>query len=292
MKKKSKIKSVTKIRCLLFLLVTILSFYNSLFSQESDSIIVFPRPVNKSTMLLIGHSNLYDTYLSPLEYKGTSLRVMNERMSRLPWFNRSLIKQQIIDLEVALADNPAKTASEYWFMLNYRLGAHHEFLKVGDFRLRAGGIWDVALGVLYNERNGNNPASARAYTNLNLSIMAFYNWNRFTFRWQMDTPMMGILFSPKYGQSYYEISLGNSVGVVNFASLHNQRALRNYMTIDFPIAKITLRAGYLGSFYQTRVHSLQTHTYSNSFVIGFVTESINISGAKSRNKVNWNSCYY
>lgn len=266
---------------------------NTLTAQEleNDSISL-PHPVNKATLIGIGSSNLYDTYLSPLKYTGLSLRVFNERTSRLHWATDKFIKQQIIDFEFALTDNPAKTANEYWIMLNYRLGGHYEVINTGDFRLRAGALWDVSLGVLFNQRNGNNPASARAYTNLNLSATAFYNWKKFTFRWQVDTPVVGVLFSPRFGQSYYEISLGNSVGVVNFASIHNQRALRNYITVDYPIGKITIRAGYLGSHYQTKVNNINTHTYSNSFVIGLVTESLNISGAKSRKVPKWNSSFY
>lgn len=269
-----------------------LLFCNTANAQENDSIIIFPRPVNHATTIGIGNANLYDTYLSPLKYKGTSIRVTNERMSRLKWFDSKVFKQQIIDFEFAWADNPANTASEYWLMLNYRLGGHYELINDGKFRLRAGAIWDAGLGVLYNQRNGNNPASARVYTNLNLSAIAFYSWNKFTFRWQMDTPFMGVMFSPKYGQSYYEISIRNSLNCVNFSSFHNVRALRNYITVDYPIWNITLRGGYLGSFYQTKVHDINTHTYSNSFVIGLVKESINLSGAKTKKKVNWDSSYY
>ncbi|NDV67817.1 DUF3316 domain-containing protein [Dysgonomonas sp. 25] len=277
----------------LFLLLTLLFLLCGVDAraQEND-VPVLPNPVNSATMIAIGNTNLYDTYLSPLKYKGTSIRVMNERMNRLSWFDGKFVKQQVIDLELAIGDNPAKTASEYWLMLNYRLGGHYDIWQAGDFKLRAGGIWDASLGVLYNERNGNNPASARAYTNLNFSVIGIYSWKDFTFRWQMDTPFAGIMFSPRFGQSYYEISLGNSVGNVNFASFHNQRALRNYITVDFPVWKFTVRAGYLGSFYQTKVHSINTHTYSNSFVIGLVKESINLSGGKAKDKRYINSCYY
>lgn len=291
MQMKTKISRYpTRLFAVIFSIIC-LTICNNLSAQENDSISL-PHPVNKATLIGIGSSNLYDTYLSPLEYKGTSIRVFNERMSRLGWASDKFIKQQIIDLELAMAQNPAKTASEYWLMLNYRLGGHYELINSGNFRLRAGALWEASLGVLFNERNGNNPASARAYTNINLSAIAFYSVGKFTFRWQLDTPVAGMLFSPRYGQSYYEISLGNSVDVVNFSSLHNQRALRNYVTVDYPIGKITLRAGYLGSHYQTKVHDINTHTYSNSFVIGFVTESVNISGAKSRKVPKWNSSFY
>ena len=246
-----------------------------------------PLTTNNTITASIGSANMYDTYLSPLEYKGYSIHLMYEQMRRTTWFDYKFNKQQIIELEFAKGDSPAKNVTEYWGMLNYRLGGHYSIYRTNRLRLGIGGLWGVNAGVLYNERNGNNPATARGYTNLELSVTASYKFKRFAVRWQMDSPLIGMLFSPKYGQSYYEISLGNSVGVVNFASLHNQRALRNYLTVDIPIQNYTIRVGYLGSWYQTKVHNIQTHHYTNNFVIGFPIEGVKRSREKARNNY-WN----
>jgi hypothetical protein len=251
-----------------------------------------PLPVNNATLIGIGNIELYDTYLSPLKYKGTSFRLLNERMKQSRRFNHRFVSQQLIELELALAENPAGNAMEYWLMLGYNWGGHFNLLKTDKFRLSAGGLWNVSAGVLYNERNGNNPASARIYSNINLSAIAFYKLRNATFRWQIDTPVAGVLFSPNFGQSYYEISLGNTVGTANFASFHNQRALRNYVTVDFPLGNFSFRLGYLGAYRQTKVHGLQTHTYSNNFTIGLVSESINLSGNKLKKNKSIKSSYY
>ncbi len=208
-------------------------------------------------------------------------------MRRTTWFDYKFYKQQVFELEFAKGDSPAKNVSEYWALASYRIGGHYIVYNTDQFRFGVGGLWDINAGVLYNERNGNNPASARGYTNLNLSLTASYKLKWFAVRWQMDTPFMGMLFSPRYGQSYYEMSLGNSVGVVNFASLHNQRALRNYITVDVPIYKYTIRVGYLGAFYQTKVHNIQTHHYTNNFVIGFPVEGVKRPKEKAENNY-WN----
>lgn len=43
------------------------------------------RYVMRSTMAGVGHSNVFETYLSPLEYSGTEVRFMHEsmRMTRM-----------------------------------------------------------------------------------------------------------------------------------------------------------------------------------------------------------------
>ncbi len=270
--------------CLVYCLLSA----SSLYAQSEDKI----TSTNNATLIGIGSSNLYDTYLSPLKYTGTSLHLFNERMRKSSWFDNKFTKQQLVDIELSKTNNPIGNATQYSILGEYSWGGHYNLVKTNKFRFSAGGLWNIAGGVIYNQRNSNNPASAKAYTNINLSAIAFYNWKSITFRGQLDAPVAGIVFSPHYGQSYYEISLGNSVGVVNFASLHNQRALRTYFTADIPISKISIRIGYLGSFYQTKIHDLQTHNYSNSFVIGFVSESINFSGNKlKKNKIIDSSFY-
>lgn len=241
-----------------------------------------PLRTNNTISASIGSANMYDTYLSPLEYKGFSIHLMYEQMRRTTWFDYKFYKQQIFELDLSKGDNPAKNVSEYWALLSYRIGGHYMVYNTDNFRLGLGGLWDINGGVLYNERNGNNPASARAYSNLNLSVTASYKFKWGAVRWQIDSPFMGILFSPKYGQSYYEISLGNSVGLVNFASYHNQRSLRNYISMDIPINKYTIRVGYMGSWYQTKVNEIQTHQYTNSFVIGLPIEGVKKPKEKAR----------
>lgn len=249
-----------------------------------DSLIFPELRTNNTLSVSIGTANMYDTYLSPLEYKGFSIHLMYEQMRRTTWFDYKFYKQQFFEIDLAKGDNPSKNASEYWFLASYSLGGHYRVYNSDGLRVGIGGLWDINAGVLYNERNGNNPATARAYSNLNLSLQASYKLKHCAIRWQLDTPFMGVLFSPRYGQSYYEISLGNTVDVVNFASLHNQRALRNYITVDIPINTYTLRVGYLGSWSQTKVQNIQTHHYTNSFVIGFPIEGVKKSKGKAKNR--------
>lgn len=280
-------QSITLFICYLFT-ISILCAQNDDNTEEDKRYF----SVNNSTLFGIGTANLYDTYLSPLEYKGTSFRLLNERMKKTSWFNYKFSWQQFIEVEFSSIENPAKNAREYSLLAGYSWGGHYNLINTEKFRFSAGGSWSLNGGVLYNQRNSNNPASARAFTNINLSAIAFYKWKNIMFRGQLSSPLIGVLFSPEYGQSYYEISLGNSVKVINFASLHNQRALRAYLTADILISKYSVRLGYLGNFYQTKVHNIQTHNYTSSLIIGLVFESINLSGNRIKNNKIIDSSYY
>ena len=93
--------------------------------------------------------------------------------------------------------------------------------------------------------------------------------------------MIGLMFSPHYGQSYYEIfSLGNSSGVIQFPSLHNQPSLRQMLSVDLPIGYTKMRFSYLADLQQYKVNNIKTHTYSHVFMVGFVKDLYRIRNKK------------
>ena len=100
-------------------------------------------------------------------------------------------------------------------------------------------------------------------------------------RYQVNLPVMGVMFSPHYGQSYYEIfSLGNSNGVIKFTSLHNQPSLRQMLSVDLPIGYTKMRFSYLADLQQSNVNNIKTHTYSHVFMVGFVKDLYRIRNKK------------
>ncbi|MFV0546428.1 MAG: DUF3316 domain-containing protein [Bacteroides sp.] len=266
-----------KILCLLFF-----AFAAASVVAQNDSL-TLSKPfwtVNKTTSIGYGQANVYDTYLSPLEYEGHSYSFLHERVSRIHFFENKLIKQQMFSLNFTGTDNPAKNSSEYSVLLEYRLGAHYPVWQHGNLRVRAGGIWNIGGGAIYNEHNSNNPVSAKAFTNLNLSAQAFFCLKSVLFRWQLDLPVVGVFFMPEYGESYYEISLGNHPNSVHFASFHNQRAIQSYLSADFPVSNWTIRLGLQNTRNQTKANDLTSHIYTNTLMIGLVSESLNLSGKK------------
>lgn len=261
----------------------------SLFAQEDNALM----PTNRSTVVGVGRSTLVDTYLSPLDYTGTGLSILSETFRKAGFINDKLVLQQQFAIDVAFTKNPAHTSSEYYGNISYKIKTLYPIIKIDNFKLLAGGGVQAGLGGIYNVRNSNNPGSIKTSVNLDLSAMALYNWNRFTFRWQLSTPFVGMFFSPAYGQSYYEIfSLGNDGGTVQLASFNNYLALQNYITVDIPIKNVTLRTGYLGGYYKTDVNNIYTNIVSHQFVLGFAVESLNFGGKKIKKTKLFDSVYY
>ncbi len=277
------------------ILVTLIFFF-CLFAQKGfaqDSINI-TTPVNfsyRSTLLGIGSYSIRDTYLSPEEYTGWGINLLSDLMKMTNKLKGKLSTQQLIMVDFASTKNNTETASDYYIMLDYGYGGHYHFKPISNLRLLAGMKANVNLGAIYNTRNTNNPVSAKAGVNLNFSGMADYKFHigkqPLSIRYQMDMPFFGCMFSPHYGQSYYEISLGNHDDLVHVSSFGNLFAMKNYLTIEIPLKYFTIRTTYLNNIYQTDICELKTQIHSNSFMIGFVKEVFSMPKGKKLNKENY-----
>lgn len=260
-----------------------------------------PRSTNESTMIGIGSYNLRDTYLSPstnINYTGWMARILNDRMKVTKLADYKISRQQMINVEFGSTRNGAETANEYAGFVDYSLGYHYRFdrLPIAGLKVLTGASARLSGGFIYNTRNSNNPVSGKGDLDLNLSAMAIYGFKiknfPLTLRYQMEMPLAGTLFSINRGQPYYFLSEGNTEGIIRFTSLHNKFAMKNYLTVDIPVAGFTIRTGYMNSMYRTDVNGIKTHVLSNAFMIGVVKEFISFGGKRLRNAHRHSSAYY
>lgn len=235
------------------------------------------RIIIRATLYGVGFTNVFDTYLSPQEYKGIDFRISRESMRMTKWMDGNVSQQTFFQADLGYTHNRVGNNNTFSGLANWNYGLHYNFPITPNFKLLAGGVADLNGGFVYNLRNGNNPAQARAYVSLAASGMAIWNLrikNRpVTLRYQLNLPLMGVMFSPNYGQSYYEIfTLGHWDGVIKFTSLHNQPSLRQMLTADFPVGRARMRFAYIWDAQQAKVNEIKMHTYSHVFMVGFVKE--------------------
>ena len=235
----------------------------------------------------VGFTNVFATYLSPQEYKGVDFRISRESMRMTKWMNGNVSLQSFFQADLGYTHNRVDNNNTFSGLANWNYGLHYNFPITPNFKLLAGGLIDLNGGFVYNLRNGNNPAQARAYINLDASGMAIWDLRiknyPISLRYQVNLPFAGIMFSPNYGQSYYEIfTLGNWNGVINFTSLHNQPSLRQMLTVDFPVGRAKMRLAYLWDAQQSKVNDIKTHTYSHVLMVGFVKELFLIRDKKKK----------
>ena len=260
-------------------------------------IIAFVLPLTaaaQSHMIGIGPSRILDTYISQEKYSGVGITYLYIRAGKKPnkrWQNN-------IEHEVDLSKTRDRSHTTSMLEGNYNLywgrvatvasrtsrtsrssmtsrTSMASRTSENGFQLQAGLAANVNLGFLYDMSTSNNPAQARFALNLMPVGIATYGFDikeqHFSLRYELNLPLVGLMFSPNYGQSYYEIfSLGNYDHNIVATTIFSAPSLRQMLTVDFRLWGITWRVGYLGDIQQAKPNHLKQHFYTHSLVLGFV----------------------
>ena len=238
-----------------------------------------------------GTSNIYDSYLSPLKYTGNNVGLHYEQMKNTGLMNGNVSAQHLINANYSWSKNNTGTASYYTGLLEYNYGLLYRLKPAEKLQvltgIQAGGL----VGFVYNTRNGNNPATGKAHLNLSLSAIANYKLKIHSqpvnLRYQLSLPFIGAMYSPQFGQSYYEIGLGVTDDLVHFASFHNYLSTRNILSAEVPLNKLTMLFSYHFSFYETRINDLDTRLINNTFYIGFSSNFFIVRGKQKKDNYRY-----
>lgn len=231
------------------------------------------RKVITNTQIIgFGAASILDTYLSPEEYSGGQIRYMSHTLRETEgkkWLRR-ILHQGVAAYAHNRADNANMMAGAYRF--SYGI-LRSWSLVGGSLQLRLGGMADANVGFLYNTRNGNNPAQAKLSIDIGPVAMAAYNTNMSRMplyvEYEICAPLCGVMFSPNYGQSYYEIfSKGNYDHNAVPTTFLSTPSMSQMLTVGLGVGKTVVKVGYLGDYRQEKVNNLKYHCYSHMFVVG------------------------
>ncbi|MEG1581410.1 MAG: DUF3316 domain-containing protein [Bacteroidaceae bacterium] len=223
----------------------------------------------------IGTVNLLETYLSPQEYTGTQIHFMRETMRKTRWMHGKISTQSILQGNASYTRTQVREGKALAGGISWSVGWHYNWQPAPTLRLMAGTLLDLNGGFVYNTRNGNNPAQGKLATDIAASGAAIYSFKiknqNFIARYQLNIPLVGLMFSPAFGQSYYELfSLGEYDNNVRFTTPINAPSLSQLISLDVPIKTATFRISYLCDIKQSKVNQLKSHAWSHLFLLGFV----------------------
>lgn len=237
-----------------------------------------------ATMLGVGGANMLDTYLSQEKYRGVEWRLMSEvRRDRLYMDSLSMGSTGGLtyglshELAFAYTHNRVRNGHEYsgHYVFAYSVTRRWDMLH-DALHIYVGGMAEGLLGGTYNNRNSNNnPAQGYLSAAIGAHLAARYDLTvfgkRVTVGYEARYPLVGMMFSPNYGQSYYEIfNLGNydhNIVVTSPATFQ----LRQQLTADVMLkGNTSLRLGYLCDIRQATPNNLKQHHYYNAVTIGIV----------------------
>ena len=256
----------------------------SAFGAENDSIASLQRPVIGSYRVEIGSRSAFCDYLSPFSYKGTDVAVGGFWTKMLPFNPEPLAMHFEGRLNFGSLLNPAHTAREIDFHANVQWGLEWQKRLADNWLIGVGGSAGIYGGVLYLPRNSNNPASAQFATGLSAGAFAsrLFRIGRLPVLVsdRLNLPLLSGFFSQDYGESYYEIYLGNRKGLAHFGWPGNRFGIDNLLAVTLDLGRTALEVGYRFSMQNQHANNLTTRIFNNAFVIGVIPGGLGIKTQK------------
>ncbi len=242
------------------------------------------RPVFAAYTAEFGSANLTDTYLTPLKYTGWHSGLDYQRYQAMKFDPLRWTMRLHFNLSVDRANNPARNATMWSAMLTADWGMMRKFRPMPQLTLAAGGSTGINIGCLYNDRNGNNPASAKGAWSVNLTGFAAWRVQLghlpITLIYQPTLPVTGVFFAPDYGELYYEIYLGDHSGLAHFAWWGNYFQLDNQLSADLHFGATNLRIGYHGRIFSSKANDIVTNIYTHAFTLGVSGDWLSVNPRK------------
>ena len=254
------------------------------------------RPVASVFMAGVGHTSSHDSYLSSVSYSGLNVGLAYEHLQATGFAPRRWTRQLSLSATFHNQRNPAANHKSYCVGLGAEWNMMHRWRDVFapglNFFAGAGtGIDDM---VEYRPSNVNNVVSVHMRWDISAVAMAVYNTRirrtPVSLRYQVTLPVIGVLYSPQYDESYYEMYVGNRSGLAHFASWGCRFDISNAVYADFRLGSTILRLGYRNRVYSSFLQNINSRLTVHSFVIGVGGELLTL-GRESVTKSSVSTIY-
>lgn len=263
----------------IFSALAVCCFYSASASALGDDTCSESRPVTSVYSIEAGRQNSLSTYLSPMNYSGSYLALSGSWKKALPANPEHLLMAFDGRIGGARMLNPYGNA----YMIGIGGGFGWSMLyrtRVAGFQLAGGGGVGFDGGAQYLLRNGNNPVNAIANASLSLraSVSRHITIGRLPilFSDEVSLPSLSAFFCPEYGESYYEIYLGNRKGLAHCGWWGNNFRITNLLSADLDFGRTAMRVGYRFEAYTSWANNLSTRIFTHSFVLGVIPGGIGL----------------
>lgn len=246
-------------------------FLVSAKAEEADSV---SRRILSVYNFETGGSRNLSTYLSPLYYNGATFGLSASWTKPFNhWSDRCEMRfEASVNFDEAL--NPAKTARMMGLTARFGWGLAWSRPFARDWKVTVGPMFDLYGGALYQARNGNNPVSALA--SVGVDAAASLSWKNKIGRFplivsdEVSIPTLSGFFCPAYGESYYEIYLGNRKDLAHFGWWGNSFGINNLLSFKINFGKTGMMVGYRLDLRTFNANNLDNRLLRNAFVIGVI----------------------
>ncbi len=222
--------------------------------------------------LAMGHKTVRCTYLSPLTYTGPGYGLSYE-WRHAAWREKTVGMQASVSIDYGYLLSPAKNSRMLDLAINLKWGVERLWDSENGFKFAAGATAGVDGGVIYLPRNGNNPAQALMCLGADVTFRVGYDKLKLLGKplkisEHIEVPSIGCFFCPAYGETYYEIYLGNHNGLAHFGWWGNRPQVRSRLRADWQLGKHALTIGFDYRFQGLECNDITTRQAQCSAILG------------------------
>lgn len=124
-------------------IVFLLVLFSAMLVQAQKDSLRANRYVMRSMLFGAGYTNVLDTYLSPLEYKGCEIRILRESMRMTRLMDGNVSSQNILQAYTSYTKNTSGTSYFYTGMLNWSYALHYQFQINERLKILFGPVLDL-----------------------------------------------------------------------------------------------------------------------------------------------------
>ena len=230
--------------------------------------------------------DLLDPYLSPLVYTGMGVGFQHSDMKYFKKYVGQMSHESRFSILAANTYNPQYSSSVNYVGGQYQWGMHYHFRPLEGLHLLAGGNAGALMAVKSNERNVNNPVNVDAALDLGFSGIANYDFSlwrkRFTLSFQLEFPLLGMMYVPMQGASYYEMFTGGDLSnTLHLSSLHNRLARTSGLKLEIPTKNSTWHVGISTSKLKYEANDMFFKQNNYNFNVGYTYDLYIFRGRKN-----------
>lgn len=245
------------------------------------------RPVTSVYSLEIGGSRVRSQYLSPMFYQGTDIAVTGNWQKAMPFAP----SKALMDFDVRISGfprliNPGGNALMQGFEMEFFWGIGAYFRLPHNFTVSIEGGPQAIGGAFAMLRNSNNPVGVNI--SATLAAKGQLSWKGNIKRLPVSAslsariPMAGAFFMPGYGETFYEIYVGNHSGLAHFGWPGNHFRLNMMCAFRMDLGRTGLEIGYRLTAERTHANNLTNRILTNNFSIGVIPDGLGGKSKKSQ----------
>jgi len=236
--------------------------------------------------------DLLDPYLSPLVYTGVGVGYQHSDMKYFKRHIGKMSQESRFSILAANTYNPQYSSSMNYVGGQYQWGMHYHFRPLDGLRLLVGGNTGLLMAVKSNERNVNNPVNVDAALDLGFSGIANYDFSlwrkKFTVSFQLEFPLLGMMYVPMQGASYYEMFTGGDLSnTLHFSSLHNRLARTSGLKLEIPTKNSIWHVGISTSKLKYEANDMFFKQNNYNFNVGYTYDLYIFRGRKNLPPANF-----